>query len=84
MRKVSLYLVHILVELGVFFPMFPFYCIDMPYQFFIMAFKCGYALLQFLPFRLQLIATQKRTDLCHECRFRLGLGGFQLLRFDKL
>lgn len=30
----------------------------------------------------QLAAAQKRTDLCHECRFRLGLGGFQLFRFD--
>ena len=35
-----------------------------------------------LPFRFQLIAAQKRTDLCHECRFRLGLGGFQLLRLN--
>lgn len=30
----------------------------------------------------QLSAAQKRTDLCHECRFRFGLGGFQLLRLD--
>ena len=30
----------------------------------------------------QSAATQKRTYFCHECRFRLGLGGFQLLRLD--
>ena len=32
----------------------------------------------------QLAASQKRTDLCHKCRFRFGLGGFQLLRLDFL
>ena len=83
-REVSLYLVHILVELGAFFSMFKFHCLDMLYQFFVLTFKCGYALLQFFSFRFQLIAAQKRTDLCHECRFRLGLGGFQLLRLDFL
>ena len=76
MGEVSLYLVHILVELGALFPMFPFHCFNMPYQFFVLTFKGGYASLQFLPFRFQLPAAQKRTDLCHECRFRLGLGGF--------
>ena len=81
-REVPLYLVHILVELGAFFSMFKFHCLDMLYQFFVLTFKCGYALLQFFSFRFQLSAAQKRADLCHECRFRLGLGGFQLLRPD--
>ena len=48
-------------------------------------FKFLYAFLQiFIPvFKLfQFTTAQKRTDLCHECRFRLGLGGFQLFRFD--
>lgn len=84
MREVTLYLVHIFVELGAFFPMCPFHCFNMPYQFFILTFKGGYALLQFFPFRFQLTAAQKRTDLCHKCRFRLGLGSFQLLRLDFL
>ncbi|AHF12740.1 multidrug transporter [Barnesiella viscericola DSM 18177] len=34
-------------------------------------------MLQFLPFRFQLIAAQKRTDPCHECRLRFGLAGQQ-------
>lgn len=76
MREVTLYLVHILVELGAFFPMCPFHRFNLPYQFFVLTFKGGYALLQFLPFRFQLIAAQKRTYLCNKCRFRLGLGGF--------
>ena len=84
MREVTLYLVHILVKLGAFFHMFPFHCFNIPYQFFVLTFKDGHALLQFLPFRFQSIATQKRTYLCHECGFRLGLGGFQLLRLDFL
>ncbi len=46
-----MYLVYILVELGTFFLMLLFHCLDMPYQFFILTFKDGYALLQFLPFR---------------------------------
>ncbi len=79
-----MYLVYILVELGAFFLMFLFHCFNMLYQHLVLPFKCGYALLQFFPFRFQLIASQKRTDLCHECRFRLGLGGFQLLRLDFL
>ena len=83
-REVSLYLVHILAELGAFFPMFLFHCFYMPYQFFVLTFKCGYALLQFFSFLFQLIAAQKRADLCHKCRFRLGLGGFQFLRLDFL
>ena len=82
MGEVPLYLVHILVELGAFFLMLPFHCFNIPYQFFVLTFKDGHALQQFLPFRFQLAAAQKRTDLCHECRFRLGLGGFQLLRLD--
>ena len=61
-----------------------FHCFNMLYQHFVLTFKYGYALLQFLPFSFQLIAAQKRTDLCYECRFRLGLGGFQLLRLDIL
>ena len=82
MREVLLYLILILIELGAFFLMFPFHCFNMPYQFFILTFKYGYVLLQFFSFRFQLSAAQKRADLCHECRFRLGLGGFQLFRFD--
>ena len=82
MREVLLYLILILIELGAFFLMFPFHCFNMPYQFFILTFKYGYVLLQFLSFRFQLIAAQKGAYLCHECRFRLGLGGFQLFRFD--
>ena len=38
------------------------------------------AVFGFKPFQLPI--AQKRTDLCHECRFRLGLGSFQLLRLD--
>ena len=45
MRKVLLDLAHILAELGAFFPIFPFHCSNMSYQFFILIFKCGYALL---------------------------------------
>ena len=48
--EVTLYFVHILVELGTFFLMLLLYCLDMPHQFFILIFKGGYALLQFLPF----------------------------------
>lgn len=77
MREITLYPVHILIELGAFFFMFLLHCFDMPYQFFVLTFKGGYALLQFLPFRFQLIAAQKRTYLCNKCRFRLGLGGQQ-------
>ena len=82
MREITLYLVHILIELVAFFPMCLFHCLDMSYQFFVLTFKGGDALLQFLSFRFQLIAAQKRTYLCHECRFCLSLGGFQLLRPD--
>ena len=84
MGEVPLYLVHILVELGAFFLMCPFHRFNLPYQFFVLTFKDGHALQQFLPFRFQLIAAQKRTDPCHECRLRFGLGGFQLLRLDSL
>lgn len=64
--------------------MFPFHCFNMPYQFFVLTFKCGYALLQFLPFRFQLIAARKSADLCHKCSFCLGLGGFRFLLLDIL
>lgn len=63
MREITLYPVHILIELGAFFPMCLFHCLDMPYQFFVLTFKGGYALLQFLPFRFQLIATQQVISL---------------------
>ena len=57
--------------------MLPFHCFNIPYQFFVLTFKDGHALQQFLPFRFQLIAAQKRTDPCHECRLRFGLAGQQ-------
>ena len=51
MREVTLYLVHILVELGAVFYMFPFHCFNILYQFFILTFKGRYTLLHFIPFR---------------------------------
>ena len=44
-REVSLYLVHILVELGTFVSMFKFHSLDMLYQFFVLTFKGEYSLL---------------------------------------
>ncbi len=44
MREVSLYLIHIFIELGTFFFMFLFHCFDMLHQFFVLTFKGRYTL----------------------------------------